>query len=344
MTGPVGTDPLSKRLCLRDKRNGEGMNSVESVALFRTAAWTENWWREWGGSTETNRSGQLYLARYRWRGLPIRSAQFIGTDHRKLSTPRAEYLSLTPGIEGRELAVLDSSRWTEAVFRDLIANGSTERAIREWARERGYLLRTVHEDVAYQVDTRGKFEIYLNNLGKNTRLKLYNRRRRLAQKGEISVAYWQPGPFLELLNGFHRQRWGGPCFNQRSLRFHRRFLEDVIDEGGQPALEVLSLEGRPLSALYNVVYRDRVYNIQSGFQEHPVKGVALGTLHLGYALEQAFLDPAIGCFDLLAGQGKNTDYKAHLATDKTPLISLMVVRHKFYRFLYTALDLLNRTK
>lgn len=315
-----------------------GSIGMRSTTVFTTKAWSENWWLEWGGATGTVRVRQFYLAHYRFRGFPIRSAQFIGTDHRELSTPRAEYLGLTPGREKQELADLDTFPWTEAVFRDLVASGPTDQAVRNWAIERGYLLRNVHEDITYQVDVQGDFRTFLQTLGKNTRLKLYNRRKRLAEKGHVSITYWQPEPFFDLLNDFHLQRWGKRCFNKRSVRFHCHFLRDVVDEGGQPELGVLSLDGVPISALYNVVYQGRVYNIQSGFQEHAIKGVALGTLHLGFALEQAFLDPSIRWFDMLAGQGKNTDYKSHLATHQTPLRSLMVVRHKLYRILYRALD------
>lgn len=239
---------------------------------------------------------------------------------------------------------MDRISWTEAVFRDLVTGGATARMIGLWAHEKGYLVREIHRDIAYQVDTRIGFEAYLRSLGKNTRLKLYNRRRRLGEMGAVAERFWSPKPFLELLNEFHRKRWGRACFNAQSVRFHERFLNHIESEGGVPQLSVLTLDGEPVSALYNIVFDGRVYNIQSGFLEDVGKGIAVGTLHLGYALERAFAAGDIEWFDLLAGEGKNGNYKSHLATHYTPLVSLMVVRHALFKLVYRLVELWRHQK
>jgi hypothetical protein len=89
------------------------------------------------------------------------------------------------------------------------------------------------------------------------------------------------------------------------------------------------------------LHRGCIYNIQAGYEEDFHKKVALGTLHLGYAIETAFKDPSVGFFDLLAGEGKKTDYKSHLATDRTSLTTLMVVRSPLFRLLYRMKDSLS---
>ncbi|WP_172962324.1 GNAT family N-acetyltransferase [Hydrocarboniclastica marina] len=238
-------------------------------------------------------------------------------------------------------------RWTEAVFRDVHAASSETSAIGSWAASNGWSLREVHRDKAYSVQTSKSFEEYLATLGSGTRLKLFNRRKVLAQLGRVALENYWPGQtdrFFELLNGFHEQRWGAPCFNATSLKFHKAFLQAVDEEGGRPDLSVLTVEGIPTSVVYNVVYQSCSYNLQSGYVENFHKKVALGVLHLGFCLEQAFADETVERFDLLAGSGKKTDYKKHLATDEEELVSLMVVRSGFHRALYRAKDAVARRK
>ncbi|AHI29926.1 hypothetical protein AU14_01120 [Marinobacter similis] len=77
-----------------------------------------------------------------------------------------------------------------------------------------------------------------------------------------------------------------------------------------------------------------MYNLQSGYSEDFHKKLALGSLHLGYCIEEAFRDPEVRLFDLLAGGGKHENYKIKLATNITPLISVMIVRGKLLKLLY----------
>ncbi|WP_190294909.1 GNAT family N-acetyltransferase [Marinobacter sp. R17] len=198
-------------------------------------------------------------------------------------------------------------------------------------------VREVANDTAYQVRTDGRFEHYLAGLGRSTRLRFFNRRKVLESLGDITVRNdWSRDPvaFFERLNEFHIERWGTPCFGRDSLLFHRRFLDGIEDEGGAPDLSVLSVSNRPVSVLYNVRFGSCVYNLQSGFLENYHRKLALGSLHLGYAIEQAFREPGNDVFDLLAGQGKNSNYKQHIATDQVELVSLMLVRSPFYKWLY----------
>lgn len=242
---------------------------------------------------------------------------------------------------------LEQAKWTEAVFSDMKSDTGELPAIACWAQNNGWLVRSIRKDTSYGVDVSSGYENYLGGLGKSTRLKLFNRRKVFESLGSvIEENFWpeRTTEFFELLNQFHRVRWGTPCFSERSISFHRDFLNCAASEGIKPYLMVLHIGLRPVSVLYNVLYDGCVYNIQSGYEQAFHKKVALGTLHLGYAIEAAFKDPEVSYFDLLAGEGKNTDYKAHLATDRVSLISIMVVRSRVFRLLYRAKDFLHRVK
>ncbi|MBL82637.1 MAG: GNAT family N-acetyltransferase [Marinobacter sp.] len=321
------------------------------MSLFQTSAWQHAWWREWGrtpgfrllGAGGAGASG-LYLDKYLFKRLiPVRCLQYVGTNYRRISTPRTEYNSISPTNESFEASVrrfeslLSSCRWSEAVFRD-VSKGSREATYLEsLAGEAGWGYRVVDEDTAYAVETRGRFDDYLAKLGPNTRLRLYNRRKVLETCGEITLADAWPdnvGYFLDLLNAFHVKRWQQPCFSERSLRFHFDFLDKIGEEGGVPDLSILYCDGNPVSVLYNVRYRGRIYNIQSGFELGLHKKLSLGTLHLGYSIEDAFREPDVTVFDLLAGAGKNEDYKSRLATSTEALVSVMLVKKPLFKMLY----------
>lgn len=286
-----------------------------------------------------NRRCGLYLDQYRWRNVvPIRCLQFVGTNYRRVSTPRTEYNSLTSFYDGLETgSFLSDLSWNEAVFRDLIESNSDTSRLQQLCRERGWLLRTVHKDTAYHIATDITFDEYLSSLGSNTRLRLFNRRKVLETLGHIEIKNFWPNKvecFFDRLNELHRIRWGEPCFGPLSLDFHLRFLSRIVEEGGRPELSVLSCDKRDISFLYNVAFKGKVYNIQAGYIEEFHRKLALGTLHLGYCIEAACSVPELNSFDLLAGEGKNENYKKRLANREVPMVSVMVVRGRLLKLLY----------
>jgi hypothetical protein len=324
------------------------------LSLFQTNAWQRSWWNEWGCLSDvelcfhghSENSGTFIHSYPIAKVVRIRCLQYVGTSYRKFSTPRTEYNTLA-GLSDLSPALkqIESFDWTEAVFSDVKSTSGELQEIQSWARINGWYIRAIREDMAYSIDTTGSFERYLGGLGSNSRLKLYNRRKVFESMGDVVEENFWPNrasEFFELLNDFHRVRWGGPCFSGRSIAFHLEFLGRASSEGIEPHLMVLSSGGRSVSVLYNVRHSGRVYNLQAGYEERFHKKVTLGTLHLGYSIESAFKQSSVNVFDLLAGEGKTTNYKRHLATHQISLSTLMVVRSPFFRFLYRVKDLWGR--
>lgn len=321
------------------------------MSIFQTKAWQQAWWNVWGctrGFQLVQKSpypaAWVYMDSYLLRGiLPIRCLQFVGTNYRRISTPRSEYNILIPS--GKHASVRDlcaindllATRWSEAVFRDVPSTSQDICELSKLADQNGWLWRIVGEDIAYSIDTKGDWDEYLSMLGKNSRLRLFNRRKLLEDHGRIELINAWPARvdhFFELLNGFHVKRWGRRCFNDQSLAFHLAFLESVVDENGEPELSILYCNGQPISVLYNVLYDGCVYNIQAGFEECFHRKLAVGTLHLGYSIQDSFERSGVNKFDFLAGSGKNENYKARLATDSEKLVSVMLVRNRLLQLLY----------
>jgi GNAT acetyltransferase-like protein len=314
------------------------------MSVFQSTAWQQSWWNVWGQTRgfrlltegEGSVSG-LYIDRYNFKGiLPIRCLQFVGTNYRRILTPRTEYNSLSEGSNPNYggWSHLTSCSWTEAVFRDLREPSFDLFELKKLSASKGWLWRILDEDIAYSIDTSGSWDAYLKSLGSSTRLRLFNRRKVLDGLGRITLERAGRDDFFQLLNKFHVARWGRRCFSEKSLAFHKEFLAKLVFEGGSPELSVLYCDGRPISVLYNVTFQGCVYNIQSGFETGLHKKLAVGTLHLGYVIEDAFRRPDVRKFDLLAGTGKHEDYKVRLATDSEKLLSVMLVRSPIFKMLY----------
>lgn len=321
------------------------------MSLFQTKAWQSAWWDTWGHQKSfrlvrpwDGEVSGLYESRYRFKGLlPIRSLQFVGTSSRELRTPRTEYNRLFKNLNGQLLVQaweqqLEGCNWTEAVFNDLQAGSEELSALVTIAATRNWAFRITAVDHGYAVTTAGSFGEYLASLGANSRLKLYNRRALFESLGVVREENLWPGgdskEFFNALNAFHRERWKKDCVTEESLMFHERFLSRVEEEGGRPLLSALTCEGDIVSVLYNVWYRGVVYNIQAGFEQNFHKKLSLGTLHLGYAIEDAFRQPDTARFDMLAGQGKNENYKARIATENYQFLTVMLVKSTLFRALY----------
>ena len=168
---------------------------------------------------------------------------------------------------------------------------------------------------------------------------MYNRRKYLQSLKDVEIkvaSQHEVDYYFSLLNGFHHERWGKPCFREAALKFHK-ILIGHLDECQGYELCCIFIDSKPISLLYNLTAGDVSYNIQAGYVENYDKKLSLGTMHLGYAIEQAFEDKAINAFDLLIGSGKNEFYKNKYKGDVLEFETIHIVHSKvlilFYYFL-----------
>jgi len=103
---------------------------------------------------------------------------------------------------------------------------------------------------------------------------------------------------------------------------------------------MMSVSNKPVSVLYDIVINGRAYNIQAGFDDNFNKQLTMGFLHLGYSIQDAFNNPEIKEYDLLAGPGKKTFYKKKLGSKKVEFISLQYNRRYWLRWAYVFYDYL----
>lgn len=328
--------------------------------LFMGWSWLYSWWETWsqvmgldllliGVFDDGGRLigiGPFYRrAQQMPLGLRVNRVQMLGNAWHVGPSVRSEYTNLITDANCSEevssaiVAFVSQLTWDEVVLCDC-SPANVDLITRAMRTHLGQLTQVDRAfDSGIAINVSNSFEEWLAVLGKNTRLKVYNRRQRISKRSQIDFiqagSSYEFAEFLEELSRFHIGRWGSPAFDREGIRFHQAFVQRFTESGGKLEASKMLVDGKCVSVLYDVVIGARRYNIQSGYDESFDRQVALGTLHLGYAIEQAFADPDIHCYDLLAGGGKNTFYKDRLHGTAYSFKTVQLVRKPVLRLIYT---------
>jgi hypothetical protein len=327
--------------------------------LFLSWHWMHGWWRIFreltgelkliavrGGDGELLGLAPLHrhTGHYLKGWLPVERLEFIGCCSGHPAGLRSEYLDfilhrdhadrvLERLLEG--IARLPG--WSELRLQDVPVEAPLGRRLVTLGK-----IRELDRQTAYPVDTRGSFSDYLAALGRNTRLKLYNRRKLLERLGRVElrkVTASDIDRLIDALNDFDRLRFGhDSTMNDRARQQIHALQASCPGLSIAEHSSLLYLDDRLLSVIINFKLDRKIYNMQLGYQADFHKKISLGTLHLGYALEAAFADPETDCFDLLLGGGKNSDYKRHLTTESRQAASWQVLRSPLLKTLFAIND------
>ncbi len=335
------------------------MRRCAADPLFMSWRWQRTWLRHFREEAALtphivslrNKEGQLVaLAPFCSRvlstkGLRTRRIELIGGLWRSNRTMRSEYLEplidpawVAPAAPALARWLLDIGDCHEFVFKDSPAASRSAAALCERLSDRCLVrsLSRAEEDVARFIALPESYEDYLATLGGNTRRRLHGRRKYLERLGHVQIRKAGPeriAEFFGVLNRFHVHRWGAPAFEGSRLEFHLDLCRQLLPLGNIHASELL-LDGRVLSVLYNVVAGGREYNLQMGFDQSFHSGkISLGTLHLGYAIEDA-IRRRVTEFDLLAGSGKREFYKPRIAPEGVVLVTRHVIRPRLRQAAY----------
>ena len=271
---------------------------------------------------------RLYMLGNAWRLAPTVRTEYCGVIARR---------GYERDVSAAIVPVLEQLGWDELICSDVPSDQLKSLKAGGLEGQRGY--RTIHrtDDTGILIDAAGHFEDWLGGLGKHTRLKAYNRRTYLKKKGELVFRAHdecRDGDFFERLNTFHRNRWGKPAFDWEAQRFHRLLLRRLHLCDGKPAKSMILYNGQCVSVLYDLVVRGCRYNLQAGYDEDFDTKVSLGYLHLGFAIEDTFINEATSFYDLLAGTGKKQFYKSHFHGEPVHFSTVQIVRSPLLKTLY----------
>lgn len=320
--------------------------------LFRSHAWLQAWLEVWGNHPEIclledkptyKLSSVLFAYRHKIkRFFPSKTAFPLGISTPAAASIRSEYFSADSPSLARDvisgyIQAMKVGRCDQLFLPDILQGSPEWHAVHDLSREQGLDCIIKESASTYGVDVAdGDFESYLTQLGSNTRLKFYNRRKNLDSMGSVKIENIWPNQerFYELINSFHEKRWGKPCYKDRNLQFMHVLLSYLVRDAHQVDLSVMSVGGNPVSVVLDIRYNGRIYNLQSGYLEGFAKNISLGTLHYGYQIESAFASADVDFYDFMAGTGKNSNYKSALANQEAQFDSFVLVRNPLLKILY----------
>lgn len=345
----------------------ELLRSSDNANLFTSWRWMHQWWKTFAKPYRFElfllscRKGEkvvglapLYLRRYKRFGREVRQLQILGCSWGGPKTFRSEYLDFIVDRAFQRSArvllleyIFSRQEWDELVLGDIPHESLTTRLIEEIYSSRGVYARLAHSDFSVIIPTDLEKRDYLKRLSSNTRRSAFNMFAQLQKMYNCSAKnYTDPQQFnfsvINVLNKLHIPRWGRPCFQGLTRQFHEAIIKE-FSSGNQ--LLVSTIEdpnNRQISLAYNLIYDDRVYNIQLGFRSSQrLSRYSLGLIQLGQSILYAISQDNIRQFDLLAGFGKQEYYKSRFGGEHYHLQTMQYLRTRWLVLLYKLYDYRN---
>jgi len=315
------------------------LQNSDANPLFSSWFWQKTWWDIWQPRLNLNllllglyQNGDLiglapcYTYKFKNKlNFQATRCEFIGNYSGNDDSIRSEYLDfILPKKKSSVLLplifdYLKKSNMDECVLSDMLLESESA----QWLRQ-AYKIQEQHYCKSFQIETETSFTTYLTKLGKNTRLKLFNRRKLLNSVQVLSIENdIAIDEFFGLLNKMHEKRWNKKCFSLHSLSFHKNIADHFNNKGLLRSLVLLE-EGKAKAVSYDIEVEGVCYNIQLGFELGKNSKISVGTLMLGYVIENAFNSGTIKEFDLLAGGGKKTSYKEKFKGNTKNLTTIVI--------------------
>lgn len=334
------------------------LEDAGSSSPFLEWDWLSLWWQHFGA--RESESAHLCVAfdndspigalpvvvgpARRGRILNLRSVQVMGNRLYDSRNIFSEYLDIaaSPAREAAARAVITGVIHKHFQPDEFVIGWTSQ--VSPWVRALGEVpashVRIASRERTYQADLSRGFGAYAASLGGSTRRSVVNLRARLECRGPVHVG--TPGSTeqallaLDELNRLHALRWGKPAFSGSALNFHRDLIRAWLPSGRIAITQLLSGE-RCISVCYDLRLGPTQYNIQLGFDAAFEPKASPGLIHLGHAMEMAAAQ-GVRTYDFLAGKGRTSDYKQHLASTSHEVCTVQMLRGPFLSRLYRMVD------
>jgi CelD/BcsL family acetyltransferase involved in cellulose biosynthesis len=295
------------------------LTECQSDTYFLRWEWLWSWWQTFGAAVGTlhilvvKRGGRIvgigpfYRTTATMRGLvAVRRILFLGTaSGSNTGDVGTEYLDLiVHPQQGREIAQamfrhLSQAKLCEELFLFHVPAQSTSfQYMLEEALAAGYWKEELQRWECPYIRLPDSWPVFLESLGSTLRYKFRKNLRELDKHGEhifrITSAPEDLERDLRELVSLHQARWEGRGMSGvfADQKYHR-FLQMVSGyalKHGHLRLSVVTVSGKPVAAVFNVAYGNKIYYYQSGFDTTFDKKVAIGTFAHTLCLERAIAE------------------------------------------------------
>jgi CelD/BcsL family acetyltransferase involved in cellulose biosynthesis len=331
------------------------LEAIGSTDPTQAPLWAATWWQVFGSEQGRrlklgafrDRDGNLVgiaplLSRvHRYRVIPFRRLECIASGEPEQHEIHSEFLGLSAAPDRNtdvavkfveEMVAGRFGPWDEFLYPRVRRASPLTRDIATAFRTRGYDVEELEISLSRYIPLPDSFEAYVQKLSPSRRQWL---RRTLRQYEKWAGA----APVLkratdarslargrEILVSLHQQSWQargkpGAFSSPYFRRFHDVVMPALFERG---ALDLFWIEahGRPIAALYNILWNGRVHFYQSGRSlELPPRlrpGIVIHSLAIRDAIARGLSE-----YDFLAG---DADYKKSMALASRDLVTLRIVR------------------
>jgi CelD/BcsL family acetyltransferase involved in cellulose biosynthesis len=318
-------------------------------------SWLLTWWRVFGADRDLRvalfRQGgrlvglaPLLRRRHRYAGvLPFRRLELLGSGEDEADEICSDYLGVV-AESGMEEAVANAlvdalaggvlGGWDELVLSRMNGETAIPELLRAALERQGFTAECAPAGHARVLPLPASWDALLTSLPSTSRYFLKRSLRdfeRWAEERAIVRVAETPADLAEglgVLTRLHEERWwaaGEPSlFDSAPFRsFHQQVMPELLAAGALD-LRWLLVDERPIAALYNIVWGDKVHFYQAGRALDLPKGIRPGVVLHASAIRAAI---AAGRreYDFLAGNGL---LKRQLAPKTRPLVELRAVRSR----------------
>lgn len=328
--------------------------------LMLTFDWLATWWEIFGKDRELHilvaREGAevigiapLLKRRVNHYGvLPFNRLEFLASGEDEADEICSEYLDFIVR-RGREAEVIRAfcryllrhgSDWDELLLTDVLAESPNLIALESSSELMGLSFGITREDAAVYVELPADFDAWLNTISPSYRRRIRGDRARAQSAGAEFLAVTSSEGFdeaFETLIRLHQERWvsrGFPgVFNsERFTSFHRRIARLLLGKG-QLALYLLEVKGRPVAAIYDLIYKGRIHYYQSGLDPEAALPVqSPGKLLRSHVIERAITD---GCRECDFMKGGADGYKSGWRGASRSLVQVRLAQQNSKEVLYS---------
>lgn len=308
---------------------------VPANTYFLRWEWLWAWWEAFGVSLGTLHIllakrgervvgiGPFYWIETKQAGLfPIRRLLFLGTASGGWGDVGSEYLDLIVHPHHREevMAAMSAHLLQKDQFHEWIALHVPDQtpalaALMTQAVEAGYRLEEMHRWQCPYIALPARWEQFLELLGSTLRYKFRKNLRELEKHGTYSFRTTRNVEELDhdlpILTSLHQARWEGRgmsgVFADPAYHHFLSMVSRYALEHGLLRLSIITVSDKPVAAVYNIAYGNKIYYYQSGFDTAFDRKVAIGTFAHTLCIEHA-IEEKLDEYDFLL-KGSLDTYK-----------------------------------
>ena len=331
-------------------------------SIFLTWDWMYTWWEVYRDEskellviTVRGENGKLLCIapliknRYAWKKfLTIRQIRFLGTGENEEDEVCSEYLdfivdkSLNPELLVRPVIgwIMDQGDWDE-LYLEQVKNGSCLDILIGSDLEKGMLVTVRKMGDSYYLPLTTSWEEQLGKMSSNQRYRVRKTLKELQKEGDIELLAAKNREEIDaaydVLVTLHQKNWirkgkTGVFESSQFNRFHRKLIEK-LNQKNRLFLATLILNGTPLGATYNLVYKNTMLVYQTGIDSeisrsnNKIKpGMATHALAIQSAIARNIAE-----YDFLIGD--QNEYKSQWTTESRSIYKMRFARKNARNYL-----------